>query len=180
LENLLTVKEYAEKHGVSATTVYKQIRRGQIKSTTYKGKKCVVVDSVSGELVGYSHEVEVVDEYHNIIEAELKELELLRKRVKELERYTEITDRLMEENRELREENRTLVKKVVEKIEKIEKSREPIELEQYLISNGFTKRVRNRVKNELLLSKDERIIKKSGKIYLDLEKYSFRDILMIQ
>ncbi len=162
--NLLTVNEYADIEGVSKATVYNLIKSGELKSIVKNGKKMILKEAVAVEIVENSR-------------VDLEEVQYLRKRVKELENYTALFNSILEENRDLKRDNRKLIENLVQKVEESESVVE-VELHEYLIANGFTKRERERFEEKLGSSKDKRVKKRKGKIYLDIEKYSFKDILL--
>jgi predicted transcriptional regulator len=168
LKDILTVKEFAEKEGISPTTVYKKIRSGELQSETHDGKK-FVVSEISRENDSQKVELFTPTDSEKIVN--------LQKRISELENYTRLFENALEENMKLKEENRELTKRVLKKVDKLEKKKEPVEVCEYLIANGFTKILRERIAKDLANSTDSRVIKKDGKIYLDLSKYSFRDLI---
>ncbi|EJF07543.1 hypothetical protein ThvES_00003860 [Thiovulum sp. ES] len=166
MKDILSVKDFAEQSGCSTATIYKKIRNGELKSEIHGGRKFVV------------SEIEKIPEKLELFTpAESDEVLFLKKRVAELENYTKLFKNLLEENSKLKEENRELTKRVLKKIDKFEDKNLPIEANQYLISNGFTKKERSRILRDLEESNDNRILKKDGKIYLNILEFSFRDLI---
>jgi hypothetical protein len=167
VKDILSVKEFAEKSGVSTATIYKKIRSGELKCEIHNGRKFVVCE--------IGEEPETIELF---TPAETREVHLLRKRVFELENYTKLFENLLEENSRLKEENQELTQRVIEKIDNLELQREPIEACEYLVQRGFTKKERNRILKELKEKDDKRILERDGKLYLDLSKYSFLDLIV--
>lgn len=163
MKQLLTVKEYAEKKSLSNSTIYKYIKNGKVQSETKNGRK-FIIDNDSGDIF----------EIENIIEpiVEDSELDFLRRRVQELETVSELASSLIAENRKLKDIIKDNQKLIPLKKDKI------IELSLFLINSGFTKDKRTQIiKNFKKQDSQERIIKKDKKIYLDFDKYSYKDLL---
>ena len=173
MENLLTVKEYADRKKLSSSTIYKYIRTGKVESTLQNGKK-YIIDNDSQEVIEIEQKPNIILRTENLMEQLELELEMLRKRVKELESYTKLFDSVVQENIELRKENRQLVTATPFK----KKETKLIEAMNYLISLGLIQKRREKIYKKIVeLSDEERFVKKGEKIYFDLKKYSYKDLI---
>jgi predicted site-specific integrase-resolvase len=166
LKDILSVKDFAEQSGCSTATIYRKIRNGELKFEIHGGRKFVV-----SEIKKNPEKLEF------FIPEKSDDVLLLKRRIAELENYTKLFENLLEENSKLKEENRELTKRVIKKIDKFEDKNRLIEANQYLISNGFTKKERSKILQDLEESNDSRILKKDGKIYLNILQFSFRDLI---
>ncbi len=156
MSKLVTVKEYAKLFNISLGTVYKYIRIGRLKAQRKNGKKYVVLEEDSNL---EKQQIEVIQNPELKIEIE-NEVEILKARIRELEDYMQLCKRLIKNNEQ------DSLPPVVE-----------VDLMDYLICKGFTKKIRKKI-HERCLEKDEpRFRKENGKIFLNPAKFDYEDIL---
>ena len=156
MSKLVTVKEYAKLFNISLGTVYKYIRIGRLKAQRKNGKKYVVLEEDSNL---EKQQIEVIQNPELKIEIE-NEVEILKTRIRELENYMQLCKRLIKNNEQ------DSLPPVVE-----------VDLMDYLICKGFTKKIRKKI-HERCLEKDEpRFRKENGKIFLNPAKFDYEDIL---
>jgi hypothetical protein len=165
----LTVRDYAKEKGVSTSTVYKQIKDGKIEHKIEDGKIVIVQQK---EL---SNNFEVLEFKREVSSIETRELEILRKRVLELESHVQLFDRVVQENIELRNENRDLRNLIP--LKKENDQNEEVEISQYLIGLGFAKKERKAiVSNIKKLPQEERFSYKNGNLFLKPNLFDYSDI----
>jgi hypothetical protein len=173
-KELVPVRDYAERVGISKSSVYAKIRSGKIKATVENNKKHVVIDNDSGEVV------EVVNEVEKELSPEEVEVQVLRERVAELEEHTKLFDIILKENMELRTKLNKVQTIPLKKSKKSKKSRvsKIVELNEYLVGMGFGKEDRKVIKKRFEKSRGEdRVIEKDDKFYLNLKKYLYDELI---
>jgi len=149
MEKLLTVKEYADKENLSNSTIYKYIRTGKIDSKIQNGRK-YIIDNDSGKIINET--IEVVDEKQN-----------LESKISELQEYIRV----------LEQKNQDLLLQIPLKKQKI---RQKVELSEYLINLGITKKERKKIFKRCKKSQDERFQQEDNNIFIDLDKYTYQDM----
>ena len=156
MSKLVTVKEYAKLFDMSLGTVYKYIRIGKLQYRQKNGKKYVVLEEDSNL---EKQQIEVIQNPELKIEIE-NEVEILKARIRELENYMQLCQKMLKNNEQ------DSLPPVVE-----------VDLMDYLINLGFTKKIRKKI-HERCLEKDEpRFRKENGKIFLNPAKFDYEDIL---
>ena len=156
MSKLVTVKEYAKLFNISLGTVYKYIRIGRLKAQRKSGKKYVVLEEDSNL---EKQQIEVIQNPELKIEIE-NEVEILKARIRGLENYMQLCQKMLKNNEQ------DSLPPVVE-----------VDLMDYLICKGFTKKIRKKI-HERCSEKDEpRFRKENGKIFLNPAKFDYEDIL---
>ena len=156
MSKLVTVKEYAKLFDMSLGTVYKYIRIGKLQYRQKNGKKYVVLEEDSNL---EKQQIEVIQNPELKIEIE-NEVEILKARIRELENYMQLCQKMLKNNEQ------DSLPPVVE-----------VDLMDYLICKGFTKKIRKKI-HERCSEKDEpRFRKENGKIFLNPAKFDYEDIL---
>jgi hypothetical protein len=90
-------------------------------------------------------------------------VKILETKIMSLERYIQNLER---ENKELLKQ--IPLKKEVGKIK--------VELTEYLISLGITKKMRNKIIKKVGKTEDLRFQKENNKVFINLEKYNYKDL----
>ena len=156
MSKLVTVKEYAELFNISLGTVYKYIRIGRLKAQRKNGKKYVVLEEDSNL---EKQQIEVIQNPELKIEIE-NEVEILKARIRELENYMQLCQKMLKNNEQ------DSLPPVVE-----------VDLMDYLICQGFTKKIREKTYRQCSQKDEPRFRKENDKIYLNPAKFDYEDIL---
>jgi len=186
MSNLISVKDYAERVGLSPSTIYSRIKSGKLKSVIKNEKKYIVLEGEEIEKRDKQAVIEYKTPEVEIIESKrVDEIESLQQEIKKMKERIKLFDTLVEENIALNRENRELLSKIFlyestsnPDIE-IEYKKE-VELVEYLISLGITKKERSKIVKKFKKRRDEnRIIERAGKFYLNLNRYNYDDLIGI-
>jgi hypothetical protein len=156
MSKLVTVKEYAKLFDMSLGTVYKYIRIGKLQYRQKNGKKYVVLEKDSNL---EKQQIEVIQNPELKIEIE-NEVEILKARIRELENYMQLCQKMLKNNEQ------DSLPSVVE-----------IDLMDYLINLGFTKKIRKKIHKRCLEKDEPRFRKEDDKIFLNPAKFDYEDIL---
>lgn len=196
----LSVAEAAEKFKVSKEAIHNRIRRGSLDCVIEHGIKHVLIDEQAQPKEEVHH-----DKYYAYIEDEniglkekVKELQKQNSTLRDqkemmlIEEKKKIEQIYKERDEQLKQLLHTITSKFLPHLEQSSLHRdidevvdvealqsEPIRLKQFLKLKAYRSAKSQRIKNRFkrLLGRDERIVRKAGKIYVDPVKYDYRDLL---
>jgi hypothetical protein len=181
----LTVTEYAKLKNISREAVHYQIKNKKIK---FKKKNKIFYVLIDENLEDEKPTIQELESVIKLLEQEnkfkdqiLRNKDLIienQKETIEAEKRTAqallyTLDNHKKEEERLLLENKKIIKENEEKY-----NNKLIPLNEFLLNLGFDEKARKRVKKRFnnRVNKEERIIKKEGYFYLDLQ-YSYKDII---
>lgn len=201
----MTIIEASEHFGVSKEAIHNRIRRGSLQSNIEDGVKMVFIDEKKTP-VRKTRQVKTPstnDKYYKLLEEqnaklqakvekledetrtlrEQKEQMLIAEKIKIEQIYKEKDEQLKNflnaiSTKFIKTEEPLKIEEHVEaEIEEIKSK--PISLKKYLKQNNFSKKKTEKIlkKFKKLSKKDERVIKVGNKYYIDMEKYSYKDLI---
>ena len=160
MSKLVTVKEYAKLFNISLGTIYKYIKVDKLQSVKQNGKIYVVIED-NHFAKKQTPTIEVIQNPELKIQVE-DEVEILKTRIRELENYMQLCQKLIHNN----ETQQESLPPVVE-----------VDLMDYLICQGFTKKIREKIYRQCSQKDEPRFRKENDKIYLNPAKFDYEDIL---
>jgi len=197
----LSVAEAAEKFKVSKEAIHNRIRRGSLDCAIEHGIKYVLIDEpaeVKTEIANDKYYAYIEDENlslkNKVKELEGQNLSLRDQKEKMLiEEKKKIEQIYKDRDEQLKQVLHTITSKflphlqeeeiIQESIEDIvdveELSSEPISLKKFLKLKAYKPAKRQRIKNRFkrLIGQDDRVFRRSGKVFIDPIKYDYKDLL---
>jgi predicted DNA-binding protein YlxM (UPF0122 family) len=202
----LSVAEAAEQFKVSKEAIHNRIRRGSLDCVIEHGVKYVLIDEPATaakvpENDKYYSYIEdenralkdkVIElETQNLTLRDQKEKMLIEEKKKIEQIYKERDEQLKQvlhtiSSKFLPHVEQTLVEETAEDVVDVEEVSdnkeaysEPIRLKRFLKLKAYKPAKRQRVKNRFkrLVGRDERVVRRDGKIFVDPVKYDYQDLL---
>ena len=195
----LTIQEAADHFKVSKEAVHNRIRRGTLPSLMEHGVKYVIVDEVKSNTKPVNND----DKYYAFLEEQNKALQEKVERLEKdnsslrdqkelmlIEERIKIENIYKEKDEQLKNILQTISTKFlaqtietqeidISSVEVIDIEDEDISLKKYLKSLGLKSKRQEKViaRFKKLADKDERIIIKDNKLFVNPKKYSYNDII---
>ena len=203
----LSVAQAAEKFKVSKEAIHNRIRRGSLDCVIEHGAKYVLIDEPASTVKTPENDKYhiYIEEENIILKEKVKELERQnlslrdQKEMMLIEEKKKIEQIYKERDEQLKQVLNTISSKFLPRPEeefteedngKKEKSfadvfdvealqSEPIRLKKFLQLKAYKPGKRLRVKNRFkrLIGRDKRVFRQNGKIYIDPEKFDYKDLL---
>lgn len=200
----LSVAQAAEKFKVSKEAIHNRIRRGSLDCVIEHGTKYVLIDEptevkqesdnkyyayIEDENSSLKEKISIL-ERQNLELREQKEQMLIEEKKKIEQIYKERDEQLKQvlhtiTSKFLPQMDQKFVDERVDDIVDVEDvfheqiQSEPIRLKSFLKVKNYKPGKHQRIKNRFkrLIGRDERIMRKDGKIFIDPTKYDYRDLL---
>ena len=202
----LSVAEAAEQFKVSKEAIHNRIRRGSLDCVIEHGVKYVLIDepATTGKVPENDKYYNYIEDENSVLKEKVRELErqnLTLRDQKEkmlIEEKKKIEQIYKERDEQLKQVLHTITSKFLPHIEQnlvdetaddvvdVEEVRdnkdaysEPIRLKRFLKLKAYKPAKRQRVKNRFkrLIGRDERVVRREGKIFIDPVKYDYQDLL---
>ncbi len=181
-----TVSEYAKLVGLTREAIHYQIKQKKIKSRKEKGKIFIIMEEESDKKTTDTKDLEykillleqelnlknqMLDIKENLINSQQETIQA--------EQRTNISLIKMNENMERQNQVLQLENNSKEEIIKEDTQDKLIPLNQFLEYASYDKKLKTRIRNRFKArwKKEERIIKEDGFFYLDMNSYSYKDLI---
>ncbi|WP_345993001.1 DNA-binding protein [Sulfurimonas sp. HSL-1716] len=193
----LTIQEAADHFKVSKEAVHNRIRRGTLASIVEHGVKYVIVDDVKKDVktsAGDDKYYAFLEEQNKTLQEKVERLERNNSSLRDQKEQMLIEERIKIENiyKEKDEQLKSILQTIstkflaqsmpndISSVEIIDVSDEgEISLKKYLKSLGLKQKRQEKViaRFKKLASKDDRIIIKENKLFVNPKKYGYSDII---
>jgi len=202
----LSVAEAAEQFKVSKEAIHNRIRRGSLDCVIEHGVKYVLIDEPAAAAKAPENDkyYSYIEDENRVLKEKITELETQNLTLRDqkekmlIEEKKKIEQIYKERDEQLKQVLHTITSKFLPHIEQNlvdetaddivdveevndnkETYSEPIRLKRFLKLKAYKPAKRQRVKNRFkrLVGRDERVVRRDGKIFVDPVKYDYQDLL---
>ena len=181
-----TVTEYATLVGLTREAIHYQIKQKKIKSKKEKGKIFIIIDEEDDKKTTCTKDLESrillldqeINPKHQILPIKAHSIHSQQETI-QAEQRTNISLIKMNENMEKQNQVLQLENNTKEEVIKEDIQSKLIPLNHFLDYASYDRKLKTRIRNRFKArwNKEERIIKKDGFFYLDMNSYSYKDLI---